>query len=92
MVAGLAGAKAGRLTRGELEERLSVQGRDLLRCLFQTMLAVLESVRGSFEQAVQAVERATRVTIGKRQVEQLARSAALDARGFYTARRPAASP
>ena len=55
-------------------------------------LAAIESVRGSFEQAGLAVERATGVQMGKRQVEQLARAAAVDADGFYAQRRPGPSP
>jgi hypothetical protein len=41
-------------------------------------LVALESVRGSFESAQSAVERATGVRVGKRQVDQLAVSAAVD--------------
>jgi hypothetical protein len=40
-----------------------------------------ESVRGSFEAAAAAVERATGVAIGKRQVEHLAQAAAGGHRG-----------
>jgi hypothetical protein len=47
-----------------------------------------ESVRGSFEAAAAAVERATGVAIGKRQVEHLAQAAAVDIEAFYTARCP----
>jgi hypothetical protein len=55
-------------------------------------LAAIESARGSFEQAGQAIGRATGVRVGKRQVEQLARSAAADVDGFYAAQRPGPSP
>jgi hypothetical protein len=167
MVEGLAGGEAGLLRHGELEERLSVSGRELLRSLFQdhvdlraarevrcggvvgadgvertrvesgrsrqlatvvgqvtvsrmayrapgvsnlypadavldlpavkhshglAKLAAVESARGSFEQAVQAIERATGVTVGKRQLQGLVRSAAVDAGAFYTARTPGPSP
>jgi hypothetical protein len=51
-------------------------------------LAVLESVRGSFEQAGAAIGRATGIPLGKRQVEQLTQAAAVDVTGFYAARRP----
>ena len=55
-------------------------------------LAAVESARGSFEQAAEAVERVTGARLGKRQVEQLARSAAADVDSFYAARRPDPSP
>jgi hypothetical protein len=51
-------------------------------------LVATESVRGSFEAAAAAVERATGVAIRKRQVEHLAQAAAVDVETFYTARRP----
>lgn len=51
-------------------------------------LAAVESVRGSFVQAADAVQRASGVRLGKRQVEQLAQAAAVDIEAFYTARRP----
>ena len=51
-------------------------------------LAAIESVRGSFESAAQAITRATGAAPGKRQVEQLARRAAADVDAFYAARRP----
>lgn len=46
-------------------------------------LAAIEAARGSYEQATAAVERATGVRLGKRQLEQLAQSAAVDVPGFY---------
>jgi hypothetical protein len=46
-------------------------------------LAAIEAARGSFEQAAAAVERATGVRLGKRQVEELAQAAAVDVPGFY---------
>ena len=55
-------------------------------------LAAIESARGSFEQATEAVERATGVRVGKRQMEQLARAAAVDVDGFYAQRRPGPRP
>jgi hypothetical protein len=45
-----------------------------------------EAARGSFEEAVKAVERATGVTVPKRQAEQLAQRAASDFEAFYTSR------
>jgi hypothetical protein len=51
-------------------------------------LVAVESVRGSFETAAEAVERHTGVRIGKRQVEALAQDAAADVEAFYAARRP----
>src|SRR5216684_3315617 len=51
-------------------------------------LAAAEAPRGSFEAAGEAITRATGVTVGKRQVEQLARAAAADIDAFYAARRP----
>ena len=55
-------------------------------------LAAVESVRGSFEQAAEALERHTGVRIGKRQMEQLAQAAATDIEAFYTGRRPEPVP
>lgn len=47
-------------------------------------LSAIESSRGSFEDAVDAVGRATGVTLGKRQLEQLAAAAAVDFEAFYS--------
>ena len=55
-------------------------------------LAAIEAARGSYEQAADAVFRATGVRIGKRQAEQLAVAAAADVGLFYAARRPAPGP
>jgi hypothetical protein len=55
-------------------------------------LAAIEAARGSFDDAREAIERATGVRLGKRQVENLARHAAADVDAFYTARRPAPCP
>jgi hypothetical protein len=55
-------------------------------------LAAIESARGSFESAAQAITRATGAVAGKRQVEQLARRAAADVDAFYAARRPGPRP
>jgi hypothetical protein len=52
-------------------------------------LAALESPRGSFDGAVDAIERQTGVRLGKRQVEELAGLAAMDFEDFYETRRPA---
>jgi hypothetical protein len=50
-------------------------------------LAAVESVRGSFEDAVAAIDRWCGVGVGKRQVQALAVAAAADVEAFYTARR-----
>ena len=49
-------------------------------------LAAIESARGSIEAAGAAVTRATGVTIGKRQLEELARRAAAHVEAFYLQR------
>jgi hypothetical protein len=54
-------------------------------------LAAVESSRGSFDDAVDAIWRATGQRVGKRQVEALAARAAADFDGFYVQRRPAAA-
>lgn len=46
-------------------------------------LSAIESSRGSFQDAVDAVGRASGVTLGKRQLEQLAAVAAVDFEAFY---------
>ena len=51
-------------------------------------LAAVEAARGSFEEAVAAIDRATGVQVGKRQVEELTARAAVDFEGFYTQRKP----
>lgn len=48
----------------------------------------LSRLCGSFEQAGQAIQRATSGRVGKHQVQQLARSAAVDVDGFYAALMP----
>jgi hypothetical protein len=53
-------------------------------------LAAVESSRGSFDGAVEAIERGTGQQVGKRQVEQLARRSAIDSDGFYCERQPPA--
>ena len=160
----LDGTDAAGLSHAELEERLDVQGRELLRCLLDDHLALravreqrlehvvgdegkvrsrvetghpraletvfgtvsverlayrapgvgslhpadaalnlpverhshglrklcaLESPRGSFDGAIDAIERQTGVRLGKRQVEELAGLAAMDCEDFYDSRRPA---
>jgi hypothetical protein len=55
-------------------------------------LAALESTRDSFDHGCDAIERATGVRIGKRQVEALAQAAAVDIEAFYIARRPGPAP
>jgi hypothetical protein len=54
-------------------------------------LAALEAARGSFTDATTAIQRATTVRIGKRQVEALACAAASDVDAFYTAHAPNAA-
>lgn len=51
-------------------------------------LAAIESLRGSFDGAVQGIERATGQQLGKRQVEDLAARAAVDFEAFYAQRQP----
>ena len=52
-------------------------------------LAATEAARGSFEEAVAAIDRTTAAAVPKRQVEALARSAAVDFEAFFdTAARP----
>ena len=51
-------------------------------------LAAVEAARGSFADAAAAIERATTVRVGKRQVEALACAAATDVDAFYTAQAP----
>jgi hypothetical protein len=48
-------------------------------------LAAIEAARGSFDDARAAIERATTVRVGKRQVEQLASAAVVDVDSFYAA-------
>ena len=55
-------------------------------------LAAVEAARGSFADARAAIERASGVRLGKRQVEHLARAAAADTEAFYAARRPQPRP
>jgi hypothetical protein len=55
-------------------------------------LAAVESVRGSFEDAVAAIDRCCGVSAGKRQVQQLAVAAAVDVETFYAARRHEPAP
>jgi len=54
-------------------------------------LAAIESSRGSFDGAVQGIERATGQQLGKRQVEDLAARAAVDFEAFYAQRQPPAA-
>jgi len=51
-------------------------------------LAAIEASRGSFDDAVAAIERSTGQQLGKRQVEDLTARAAVDFDAFYAARRP----
>jgi hypothetical protein len=46
-------------------------------------LAAIESARGSFKEAKEALARITGVNVGQRQVERLARAAAVDVDAFY---------
>jgi hypothetical protein len=54
-------------------------------------LAAVEAARGSFQDAVEAIERQTGQRLGKRQVEELATLAAIDFEEFYETRRPTRS-
>jgi len=54
-------------------------------------LAAIEASRGSFDDTVDAIARATGQSIGKRQVEQLAARTAADFDDFYTHRSVAAA-
>ncbi len=51
-------------------------------------MAVVESTRGSFDDASAAIERATGVAVAKRQVESLTAAAAVDIEDFYVSRGP----
>ncbi|MDH6129745.1 hypothetical protein [Kitasatospora sp. GP82] len=51
-------------------------------------LAASEAVRGSFDEARVAIERACGTRIGKRQIEQLTVRAAVDVEAFYRMRAP----
>ncbi|MFD9320073.1 hypothetical protein ACFWDQ_20755 [Streptomyces sp. NPDC060053] len=52
-------------------------------------LVVLEAVRGSYDHALEAIERRCGArAVGKRQAEQLVRAAAVDIADFYAARTP----
>src|SRR5664279_6042359 len=53
-------------------------------------LAAIEAPRGSYDDAADAITRATGQQVGKRQVEQLAQRAAIDFDDFYTHRQPPA--
>ena len=55
-------------------------------------LAAIEAARGSFDDAGTAIERASGVRVGKRQVEELAGRAAVDVDAFYAARAPGPGP
>jgi hypothetical protein len=55
-------------------------------------LAVTEAVRGSYDDAVAAIERSAGVKVGKPQLIGLVVDAAVDVEGFYAARRPTPSP
>jgi hypothetical protein len=54
-------------------------------------LAALEAARGSFQDAVDGIERACGQKLAKRQVEELAQIAAVNFEDFYEKRRPARS-
>jgi hypothetical protein len=51
-------------------------------------LAAIESSRGSFDDAVDAVDRSCGHLVAKRQVEQLAEAVAVDFEAFYASRAP----
>ncbi len=50
-------------------------------------VSAIEAARGSYDDTVAALERATGQRLGKRQVEALAQRAAVDFDGFYAARK-----
>jgi len=50
-------------------------------------LAAIEATRGSYEEAQAAITRSTGVDLGKRQVQDLARRAAIDVEVFYDNKR-----
>ena len=54
-------------------------------------LAAIESARGSFEDAAEAIARASGQQVGKRQVEALAQAAAADIEAFYAGQAPEAA-
>ena len=54
-------------------------------------LAAFEAARGSFQDAVDGIERACGQRLAKRQVEELAQIAAVDFENFYEKRQPARS-
>jgi hypothetical protein len=54
-------------------------------------LAGVEATRGSFDATVDAIERATGQTLGKRQAETLAARSVVDFDAFYAQRRPPAA-
>ncbi len=51
-------------------------------------LAAVESARGSYDDAAEAIGRATGVAVAKRQVEELAARAAADVEAFYDTSMP----
>ncbi|HZJ08708.1 MAG TPA: ISKra4 family transposase, partial [Trueperaceae bacterium] len=53
-------------------------------------LAAVEAARGSYDDSVEAITRASGQQLGKRQVEQLAQRAAVDFDAFYATRQPPA--
>jgi hypothetical protein len=55
-------------------------------------LAAIEATRGSYEEAQAAICRSTGVSLGKRQVEELAAAAATDVEGFYDKAKPQPAP
>jgi len=55
-------------------------------------VSAIEAARGSYDDTLAAIERATGQVLGKRQVEQLAQRAAVDFDGFYAARQIAGEP
>lgn len=55
-------------------------------------LAVVEAVRGSYDQAICGIVRASGVSVGKGRMLALTEAAAIDITGFYQARRPPVAP
>jgi hypothetical protein len=55
-------------------------------------LAAVEAARGSYEDAHDALARSCGISVGKRQLEALARGSAVDVDDFYAQRRPGPRP
>jgi hypothetical protein len=86
-------AAAGSTTAGNLHPADAVLNLPLVRhSAGLARLAAIEAARGSYDDAREAIERASGVVLRKRQVEGLARHAAVDVNPFYAARQPEPCP